>query len=752
MDRETLQRIWREAERVRSGRAIDFASLVSAAAELGPVSWHDAAELALQVPHGEAGRPMHMLEFVAKLGNSLRPQSILDSWVGTPTILAAAHEASGSTRSCGLVWNERIWEAAQVIAPLDWRHGDPLLLLRDLLDERFDLVLAAPPVGLRLPIAAEPGDPRGRVESADLVLWRAAHNVAEGGHVLFHTTDNYFWSQSRRRFWTELGQRGLHPQAVVSIDRALSPWSSIATSLVLFGSEPPRQLFVGRLDQGTSVSMLVRNLIAHRAADDPYLGALVAADAFRGWRPFVLEQELAGVFGTSELRPLADIGRVRRVHLKPGVPYERPTNCVWVPTLGFGNVMTAPPELEGRSGYRLLEVQLDPAVARAEYVASLLSSPTGKLLRESVSGGMTIPNVAAFGVEGIRIPVPSMTVQAEAVRTDAHLASMQATVARLRGELWRRPEDAPRALSQLEMAARADPVRRWLETLPYPLASVLQRYTALREPVERLTGLLHFYEAMAEFGCAVLLSILRADRELLVLTRPEIANAAGRGRDLFDRADFGLWINLGSTLAKAIRRLSGQAEQRRRLEEAAGPATELMARLAARELWPVLDQARVIRNARAHGGVLSPVQVETWLGTLEVLLSDAEQALGSGFDDVDLARADQGRFVACLHVYPRAQRLRGPGDVFEEFEVRTRTPLESGHLVFVGRDAPISTVLVLVPLVRVGAGSGARRNACYFFESRTQGGKFSYVSYHFEDEPRIEVVDGELQQLALDLR
>jgi hypothetical protein len=46
-------------------------------------------------------------------------------------MLAAAHEASGSMASYGLVRHERLCRAAQRIAPLDWRLGDPLPLLRD---------------------------------------------------------------------------------------------------------------------------------------------------------------------------------------------------------------------------------------------------------------------------------------------------------------------------------------------------------------------------------------------------------------------------------------------------------------------------------------------------------------------------------------------------------------------------------------------------------------------------------------------
>jgi hypothetical protein len=69
------------------------------------------------------------------------------------------------------VQDERLWRAAQRIPLLDWRLGDPLLLLHDLSPERFDLVLAEPSFGLRVPVASDPDDPRGRVDIAGLVLW-----------------------------------------------------------------------------------------------------------------------------------------------------------------------------------------------------------------------------------------------------------------------------------------------------------------------------------------------------------------------------------------------------------------------------------------------------------------------------------------------------------------------------------------------------------------------------------------------------
>jgi hypothetical protein len=751
MDRETLERVWRAEERTRGRSAIDFPFLVDAAAERGPLGWRDAAELALRERTGNAARPMQLLEFVTELAHELGPNSVLDPWVEAPTVLAAAHEASGSIRSCGFVPDERLWRAAHRIASLDWRLGDPLVLLGDLSHERFDLVIAKPPFGMHANVAQEPDDPRGRVDIADLILWRVAPMVADHGAVLFHTSDDFFWAKPRRRLWPQFAERGLHPRAVISVDPALSPVPSISASLVLFTREGRDQLFVGRLERSTSVPALVRNLIAGQTDDDPQLGVLTSADSFRGWRPLMLEQELARMFGSSELRALTDVGRIRAVNLRPHVPYDPPGNCIFVPTLGFGNVLTVPPDLEGRRGYRLLEIQLDPTVALAEYVAGLLSSPQGKRLREGVSSGSGVPHLTVTGAEVLRLPVPAISAQVETVRGAAQLASMETTITRLRDELWRRPQDASQVLSELEVSATVDPARRWLDTLPYPLASVLQRYTALRGPTERLEALLHFYEATGQFCCAVLLSILRADSDLLESARSAIAGAAGVDRDLLDRADFGMWINLGRTLAKAIRRVKDTPGLQEHLGEAAGPATELMERLAGKRIWEVLDQARRIRNRRAHSGLISPDEAEGWIGSLEVLLSGAERALGTGLDDIDLAIADQGRFSSGLHVYPRAQRLRGPSTVFEEFELRTRAPLESGHLVLVSRDVAISSVLMLVPLVRVGGATRAQRNACYFFSSRLDDGRFAYVSYHFEDEPQLEVEEPELRQLELEL-
>jgi hypothetical protein len=114
-------------------------------------------------------------------------------------------------------------------------------------------------------------------------------------------------------------------------------------------------------------------------------------------------------------------------------------------------------------------------------------------------------------------------------------------------------------------------------------------------------------------------------------------------------------------------------------------------------------------------------------------------------------RADQGRLVGGIYSYEPAQLLRGANSEFEEIEVRTRIPLESGHLALVARHAEVSKVLMLAPMIIVGGTKPGSRNACYFFNKGLEDGRFKYVSYHFEDEPEIDVHQPKLQQLVLNL-
>ncbi len=743
-------RLWQEVERLRDTQSFSLRDIVASAQVNGPVHWRDVAALAPS-ERSVLSRPPYLLEFLARFAQQVAPAAILDPFASSPLPLAAVAEALPATQLVGLAADPAVRDIGNAIAPaVDWRASDPLTALGSPEADDFDLILLSPPLGMRLPpeLAVQPPQPPSR-EVADYVLLRSLQRVSPAGRVLYHCTDGIFFKRGGQLL-EACAAVGFHLTGVVSVDRGFGPSTGISSSLALFEREATSELFVGRLDDRTSVPRLIDNMLSRRT--DPanfHLGVLVER-TYRGWRPFVLQRELVEAFGAERLTALGELGSVRSLSLRRQNDYEMPANAVLVPAVGAGEVLTYQPSHEGKNPLRLIEVQLDPEKARAEYVAAILSSSVGKRLRESTATGSTLPHIDAASLAEVRIPIPRLAAQAKAIAAASHLASMEATVERLRSDLWRRPDQAKRVVERLESAARVDPVRRWLEALPYPLASVLQRYVALRDPEARVQSLINFFEATAQFGCAVLLSVFRADPNLFAEVQSDLAKAAPPGRQLFDRADFGLWLGMGATLARNARRLAGDKERQEAFQAAIGPANVLVNQLSNKTLWALLDRARVVRNQRAHGGVVSREQLDQWLSGLEALLGDIEQALGTSFEDVDLVLVEEGGYKNGVYTYRAAERLRGANAIFEQFELQTREPLESEHLTFVGRDTAISPVLKLVPLVRVGATPGNVRNACYFFESRKDGA-VSYVSYHFEGEPRVKLHDHDLEELVREI-
>jgi hypothetical protein len=281
---------------------------------------------------------------------------------------------------------------------------------------------------------------------------------------------------------------------------------------------------------------------------------------------------------------------------------------------------------------------------------------------------------------------------------------------------------------------------------------VLHRYVANASDDQKVNQLLHFFEMASEFGAAVLLSVFRRNEAFFQAERARLAEAASPpGRSPFDRLDFGVWLTFGQTLAKSARRIAADSDQEGAWTTAVGPAADLVERLSQKDYWHIADVARDIRNRRAHGGIVGQTQVEQWLDTLQRQLIQLLEVLDGCFDTAYLVQPDTGRLQSGVRTYERARRLVGSNDIFEEITFRSLEEIESYSLVFVDRHRDPVRVLPLVPFIRLNEPRSRAKNACYFLISRNTAGTYTYVSYHSDDEPRIEVPEPAMENLIRDL-
>jgi hypothetical protein len=299
--------------------------------------------------------------------------------------------------------------------------------------------------------------------------------------------------------------------------------------------------------------------------------------------------------------------------------------------------------------------------------------------------------------------------------TAAQVDVLQAELHELHDKLWEQPrshEDVATALGKVNHEDRFD---AWLETMPFPLASILWRYHTQIDPKERVDTLFHFFEAYAQFWATVLLSInLRDPRED---GQMRVRAMLESQKQKLDVAGFGTWTTIVEFLAKEGREL------RKKPNEAEG--WKRRAALTSDRMTELLLNADVTRTLRNTGSLRN-----SWKGHGGIVSDDAaaEQVAAYPLYRMGGLEYRGGLFVATC------ERVVGTRTPFSVETIELVSPVEKGQLYMAGvgaRDA-----MPLLPFVRLMASPKTANNACYFYNRKTKDG-VRFVSYHFADDADV---------------
>jgi hypothetical protein len=99
-------------------------------------------------------------------------------------------------------------------------------------------------------------------------------------------------------------------------------------------------------------------------------------------------------------------------------------------------------------------------------------------------------------------------------RSDSRLTALSVRASELRDQLWADPGAASEVEERLVADEGQGGLENWIESLPFPLASIAYRYVADDALDAKIERLLHLFEATAEFGATLLLSAVHADTSL----------------------------------------------------------------------------------------------------------------------------------------------------------------------------------------------------------------------------------------------
>ncbi len=748
-DDQRRRQLWQLADELRgSTEGRSRLSLLREAALRGLMpTWRDQAELAAAAGVEDSVDPSIVADFLLALTDREAPKRVLDPWAGLGVTLAAL-ESEGRVRSgVAIEINQDIYELVMALrggSRIQWLLGDASEILADGLDP-FDLIVGFPPINLR-PAVLETQRPHIRLRSSKTytMLVQAALVLGPAG-VLVAVLPESFFGSPNLAVREALKAASVFPVASFALPRRVFS-TSIAMSLVVFGREADKSLFVAELDPSTDMVAVVSNFRARNEGVLPQLGRLVTRASFISWR---------GVIGDSEIRDAARAAGLEAVPFstlcsefhaprRAGDPFAPKPNSVYLPKLGTSPAVTTIDQLEIKP-QNYLQLVVRPDLADPAYVAGFLNSQLGRKIRDRYATGTYIPQISLMSLrDGFAYLPPSLHQQRATVVIARTLTELRHSMQSLDRELWERPLAARRVEMELHELLEGDGSERWMESLPFPLASLLWLYQATDDPERRCRNLVRFFEGATLFLVDLHLSALRGDPGLL-------GSAIGHGRrdaEIYSRGSIGIWADLLARLAKRTRELLA-TDSSRILELFRVSDPLRLASVASRPVVTALlqDGAGYRRDWIGHAAVAGVPEWERRLSQAEATLARFRDGLGEAFVGWDLIRPGQGRNHGGV-ITTAIEQLVGSRSHFREGTVELRQLPEDGGLYM--REAGASLLLQLGPLFRMRRSPETAQDACYFYD-RLQPEGVRWVSHHYEPQPEEVRPDSEVVQLIAEL-
>lgn len=759
---DELTKVWSKLDAMRGSqnfRSIDAALTtlltedpdISVTVELlrEIVKWRGAFQ------HGMFMSPPDLADFIADLAATRKAETVLDPTCGSGLLLKMVADQVGAQTVHGVDVNETaIRVAARLLGTqATLIQGDTLAPNLALLRE-YDLVVADPPMGTRLHRPMTIGNMltgfKGTFGDA-LACWACTKLSPKGMAILIMPPAFLFSSQSEVAK-AAIQNAGFAVSACIHIPTGSFQGTGIQAELVVIERGEQGDVFTGQYTPDKKhQQVMLSNLLARREGKRVAQGRMCPWDGFRGYPSVEAAERFRSLAKRPGLNPVPMNKLIRGTKNTKKTDFQRLEhlpNSVYIPLMGKGGVAAHQDELsESLKSYA--QLQIDPEIADARFVAHAFNQELGQAVLDAARTGAVIPRIRLETLLSMDFYLPPRKVQEKVLESIERIAAIRSECQELEKSLWDDPSNATSLSKKVATINQADRYEDWIETLPFPLASILWRHKASTGGTEqRFRILLKFFEALTEFVATVHLSAFMADSGSWIEYRDGLQKALNKQNLRWDVATIGTWKCVLEFLGTRSRKLMNQdfdacANLYRTRNR------EVLTMMSHAELLSVLQDAASMRNNHAgHEGAIGERQAEVIHGELMALLQRCRNVFGRNWLEFELIQPAESRFSGGVFRY-KVRRMVGTRSMpFETVDRESIEALDDTKLYLL--DPTGYRGLALVPFVRVMPSPRTEHNACYFY-NRKQGLGSRMISYHFEEDSDVTVSVDEIDSLLAQL-
>ncbi len=710
--------------------------------ELSPEVIQSLLERAPSGRMGEFTTPPLISDFMAALAYILKPTSVLDPMCGSGVMLYKVLSACAPQTVDGVDINAESSEIARQTLKQHGRVQQGNIFDPDLsLQEKYDLIVADPPLNMRVRKEQLPESLRAqRLNDVAqyLAIW-ACRRLSKDGALAVVMSPN---ALNRTSFVKAINAEGCRVRASFHVPAGTRGNTAIASQVLVVQHGAQEAIFVGQLSNDDKhQERLLQNFKRHKSDRHPSLGRVCELERFISYEALEAEYRLREqIRGTNLIaHRFSDLLTERSRHQRnsdANDTHSDSLNTLFLPQDGlrFYADLTEMPERV--TGYTRFELNANEV--RPQYLVRWLETDLGKsALRAAGASSLAgLVRINSAVLERLTCYLPPLHEQQEVLDALRQLERVRNEIHEIEASCWTGSYSGEELLHRANSVNQEDRYEDWIESLPYPMASILWRHKVSGDdPRIRFGILLHFFEALAEFVATVHLSAFTSHRTTWRPQQEKLLRTLEQQSLTLERATFGTWKVVVEVLSASARKMLANNEQVSLVHDMyATQHTKWLQTLCESRITTVLSEANGIRNTySAHVGAMGETQAEAIEQELLILVEQIRGVFGRGWLGYELIQADKIAYTDGRFTF-QVPRLMGTRNQFERVERSTSYPMDRGWLYLLENGSPHG--LKLLPFVRVMASPSKVANACYFYNRAEREGQ-RFVSYHFEEESEV---------------
>ena len=689
--------------------------------------------------------PEPLADFIASIADLSKVKSVLDPVCRSGLLLRKVADKTGAKSVYGVDRDPFSIEIAKRI----FYSSEPNLIQGNIFTKHeefpdaYDLVVTHMPFGVRLTenmASLFPDMKFERTFDIVLTLW-ILDQLAEDGRALLIVPPNFFSNRNAKHIQRVIIDKGLRIRAAIYIPERTFHWTALGSYLIVLERGSQEQMFVAEFQNDSlHQKKLLENFQKHQLGSRLGLGILCDPGSFKRFGNLVSSVRLSRLAKEREWRGWSAEELIIEHQLLNNEQVESiryGSNSCFLRTLGDFKAST---DLEtlvgGRPGplRHTVHLLVNPELVNPRYLAQWFNeSPVGRATLATITSGNTLQAISLRDIMGLKFYLPPLEEQHKVIESVAELRRVRAVTDELESSLWdgkSNVHDIIQAIKTINQNSE-DGYKDWIESLPFPLASILWRHHATKHELykERIEALLHFFEATTAFITAVHISAFMSNNELWEET---IHQFVKRERWSLDLPSFGTWLMALEYLSERCNALMSNPKESELLRKIYSTSNkQVLSMLSNPKLVDVLRRAKAIRNKRSHKGFMGKNEGTQMHSELEEYVGEVRGIFGRSWLGFKLVQPGESADLEDIYD-TQAELLMGTRIPFEETRLKFKASLTKGKLYLA--DSTSQSALRLEPFVIL---ERLPRPVCYFFNERNEKKEYHFVSYHSEEKSNI---------------